>query len=375
MKKTSVCVVTLYKHNYGAFLQAYGLQKYLESMDFDARVLDYDYFKDHAVLGISLSRLRQPVHFAKAVLYRALRQSVSKQRDEILERCASERLHQTKYYKTYKAVKADPPVDDIYITGSDQVWNPTISEQGFASRLLEFAPQKENVICSYAASVGVPGFSNEVKASVRENLKRFDCISVREPASEKVIQDLTDKQIVLHKDPALILNAAEWGKFAVKIETDQPYIFLYLAQRDPELIKYATEMAARMNMRIVDCHGSVNYTVANCVNGSRVLSPMEFVGGIQNAAYVVTNSFHCLVFSIHFKKKAYVRMPEKGAGRLSELIANMSLQRLTAPDCIADGEEAEIYQHSDAYLAAEREHASEYFNQLREILRRKRNEE
>lgn len=369
---TKVCVVTIYKHNYGAFLQAYALQRYLEKIGYEASVLDYDYFKDHAILGISVKKVKNPVTFAKSLIYRTLRYGVSKERDRILEKCAKETMIQTQYYKTYEAVKKEPPEADIFITGSDQVWNPTISEQGFLSRLLEFAPNDHLVICSYAASVGVKAFSDEVRKLVMDNLNRYDCISVREPASADVIRDLTDKEILFHKDPALLLTSEQWDLFAEKIESKKPYLFIYLAQKDPDLVKYAVELAKEKGWDIVDCHGSVNYHIENCINGKRIFSPREFVGGIKNATYVVTNSFHCLVFSIHYKKRAYVKMPPKGSGRLSELIENMSLDRITQPQFIKEEEVNDIYSKTNSYLETERKKSQEYLRGLKTILEAKR---
>ena len=363
-----VCVVTLYRHNYGAFLQAYGLQRFLENLGYDATLLNYDYFKDHAILGISLSKIKHPVSFVKSITYRLLRYRVSKDRDRIIGNSAVEHLKETDYYRTYKSVRNNPPAADIYITGSDQVWNPTISEQGFMSRLLEFVPDGNNVLCSYAASVGVKEFREEIKKEIRMNLNRYDRISVREPASAEMIRDLTDKVISLHKDPALLLTTEQWDKFQVKVETNRPYVFIYLAQNDPDLIEHTIKIARKHNWDVVDCHGSVNYHIKDCANGNRILSPMEFVGGIKNAEYVVTNSFHCLVFTIHYKKKAYIKRPPKGAGRLSELIDNMSLERITQKELINDNELNDIYSKTEVYLANERIKAEAYFHELNVIL-------
>lgn len=361
---SKVCVVTIYKHNYGAFLQAYASQKYLESLGYEAVVLDYDYFRDHAVLGISLKKLRKPLLFFKELIYRLLRYRFSKQRDKMLEQCAAEMIRQTKYYRSYRDVQKNPPETDIYITGSDQVWNPKISEQGFLSRLLEFAPEKGKILCSYAASVGVQSFSEEEKKLIQTNLNRYDCISVREPASEQMIRELTDKEIFLHRDPTLLLSAKQWDLFKKEFPTDRPYLFIYLAQNAPELVQYAVDLARKNDWDIIDCHGSANYYIKGCANGSRFLSPMEFVGGIKNAAYVVTNSFHCLVFSIHYQKRAFVKLPQKGASRLSELISSMSLERLLKPEMIEEGDEKEIYSLTDEIMLLERKKAADYLLEL-----------
>ena len=175
-----------------------------------------------------------------------------------------------------------------------------------------------------------------------------------------------DKRIDVHVDPTLLLGTEKWNCFAEKINTSRSYLFLYLAQKSPELIAFAEKMAKENGWDIVNCHGNVRYEVTNSINGKRYLTPMEFVGGIKNAAYVITNSFHCLVFTIHYQKKAYVKIPPHGASRLRELIEHMGLERLTDNTQIKDNEEQQIYQNVSAYLESERKHSREYLLELKE---------
>jgi hypothetical protein len=368
----TVCVVTLYRHNYGAFLQAYASQRFLEQLGYDAIVLNYDYMKDNTVLGISIKKIRKPVSFAKTILYRLTRLSVAKEKDRILSNSADQKIKQTSYYKHYTELCKTPPNYDVFIVGSDQVWNPEISEQGFPSRLLGFVPDNsKSVLCSFAASVGTDHFSENDQEMFRKNLKRFDAISLREESSVSLIKQVTDKDIAIHKDPALLLDDKQWSEFATDPYPGKKYVFLYLAQKSPELVGFAEKIAKAHDWGLVDCHASVNYELNGTLNGKKILSPMEFVGGIKNAAYVVTNSFHCLVFSIHFQKKAMVNLPPKSASRLMELIENMKLHRLMEEKEIYDGEEVEIYRNTFDYLKNERFKAKKYLSGLADISAKK----
>lgn len=362
-----VCVVTLFKHNYGAFLQAYALQRFLESIGYEAKVLDYDYYHDRTILGIYIGKIKTPVSFAKMIINRVLRLGVIKKRDDVLEECANRVIKQTEHYRSYRSLKKKPPEADIFIVGSDQVWNPGLSEQGFLSRLLEFVPNGNYVLSSYAASMGVKSISEDAKKAFHNNLDRFDCISVREADSISLLSPLVKTEIEVHRDPSLLLDAGQWNDFCEAIPAKKPYVFIYLAQKSPELVSYAEEIAKRNDWDIVKCPGNVNYSISNNIIGDRFITPMEFVGGIRDAAYVVTNSFHCLVFTIHFKKKAYVILPPKGASRLGELVSNMKLFRLTERSFISDEEIEQIYENEPAFMAKERQHAKEYLLHLNDI--------
>lgn len=371
MKK--VIVVTFYKRNYGAFLQAYALQNYLISIGYEAEVLNYNYFQDRTILGVYIGEIKRPLYFVKNIAYKLIRYRVSKKRDNLMNQCAEKMIRQTKCFKNYKSLKKDVPQADIYMVGSDQVWNPHMAEQGLLSRLLEFASDKENVLCSYAASLGVNSFSPKMKELFRSHLQRFDCISVREQKAAEIIGRLTDKRINIHKDPTLLLSKDEWDAFAMPVTTGNPYVFLYLAQNSNDLVEYAIRIAKENHWGIVDCHSSANYSVPDCINGDRTLSPMEFVGGIRGASYVVTNSFHCLVFSIHYKKKAFVQLPPKGAARLSELINGMRLERLLDGKLILDEESESIYRYVTEFVENEQIAAKKFFMNLEIILQDKRN--
>ena len=367
-----VCVVTFFKHNYGAFLQAYALQRVLLDLGCDAEVLDYDYARDRTFLGIPCARMKNPLVFLKMVAYRLMRGRVQKQIDLVFQECAGRLIRQTRYYRTYKEVKASPPEADVYLVGSDQVWNPELAFQGVLSRLLDFVPSDTKVLASFAASMGKTVLSPKEKELFKANLKRFDGVSVRESSSVAALSGLTDKPMEIHKDPALLLSSAEWDSFAQDIHSPHPYLFLYLVQNDSSLVAGAKQLAQENGWGIVACQASANYSIRDSLNGNAIFSPPEFVGGIRGAEYVVTNSFHCLVFTIHYGKRAFVKFPPRGADRLRELVDAMGLQRLTEDRLVQPDELPAIYARVRPCLEAERLRAHDYLRRLLDIARQKK---
>ncbi len=367
-----VCIVTFFKHNFGAFLQAYALQRMLGLLHADAELLDYDYARDRTFLGVPFSMARRPLVFSKSVLYRLMRRRVRKATDAIFRECAERLIPQTRYYRTYKDVKATPPDADVYLVGSDQVWNPEMAPQGFLSRLLDFAPEESRVLASYAASIGKNTLSDHDKKMFMEKLARFDALSVREASSAALLDGLTDKPVLIHKDPTLLLTSDEWDGFARNVPFRKPYLFLYLVQNDPALVAKARQLAKGNGWGIVACLASANYSIPESLNGNAVLSPPEFVGGIRGAEYVVTNSFHSLVFTIHYGKRAFVKFPVRGADRLRELVDAMDLQRLTENRLVQPDELSDIYARVRPHLEAERTRAQDYLRHLLDIVRQKK---
>ena len=367
-----VCVVTFFKHNYGAFLQAYALQRVLMELGCDAEVLDYDYARDSTFLGVSIYKARNPFRFLKGILYNAIRRPVRTRIDLVFQECAARVIRQTRYYRTYREVKSSPPEADLYLVGSDQVWNPELAPQGVLSRLLEFVPKGPKVLASYAASMGKTMLSPKEKELFKANLERFDGLSVRESSAEAALSGLTDKPIEIHQDPALLLSSADWGAFAQELPYRRPYLFVYLVQNDPALVAKARTLARENGWGIVACQASANYSIPESLDGNAVLSPQEFVGGIRGAEYVVTNSFHCLVFTIHFGKRAFVKFPRRASDRLRGLVDAMGLQRLTEDRLVQPDELPAIYAQVRPHLESERIRAQNYLRNLLDIVRQKK---
>lgn len=97
-------------------------------------------------------------------------------------------IRMSKPYKSVDAIYADPPVYDVYITGSDQLWNPT---QRFCLEpfFLTFVPNNA-VKISYASSIGISSLTNIEKNDFKKWLSSYNAISVREKQAQKMLNEL-----------------------------------------------------------------------------------------------------------------------------------------------------------------------------------------
>ena len=183
---------------------------------------------------------------------------------------------------------------DYYIAGSDQVWNPYYEAKAY--EFLTFAPKDKRL--SFAASIGADSIPEEAKWYFKKNLSDMKYISVREDKAAEIVKELTGRTADITLDPTLLLDKTEWEHIAKKPELyiEDKYICTYFLGEVPEAVK-AFAIEKEMPIYALNSQDSPElYT----------LDPAEFLYIIQNASYVLTDSFHAVAFSIKFNKEFYV---------------------------------------------------------------------
>lgn len=184
---------------------------------------------------------------------------------------------------------------DYFITGSDQVWNPNFGRLRDVD-LLEFSDPKKRV--SYAASFGISNLPEQYNEKLKNALKDYKAISVREDAGKKIIEDVVGrKDVQVLVDPTMLLTAEEWDKVAKKpeqLKTDK-YILNYFLGELSEKRKAEIDKIAKEN----DCE------VINILDKNSPFyctGPSEFLYLEKHAFLVCTDSFHSSVFAILYNR-------------------------------------------------------------------------
>ena len=193
---------------------------------------------------------------------------------------------------------------DVFITGSDQIWNPYCG--GFNPMMfLEFAGEKKRI--AYSSSIARPEFPMNVRERAKKDLKKFKYIGIREQSSVGMLNDLLDRDDVRAVvDPTYLLTKEEWMDFAnranVEFELPKKYIFCYYIgdrYRDySAMVDDVKSQTGILNVITADCtNGHVNY-------GDGILykdgGPYEFVYLLSHATMVCMDSFHATVFALKF---------------------------------------------------------------------------
>lgn len=204
---------------------------------------------------------------------------------------------------------------DIFISGSDQVWNMNLNGSDF-NYLLEFV-KDDSKKYSYAASCGYTTIPKRYEDKSIYLLKKFEDISVREEQTKELLNNYNiDSTVVL--DPTLLLEENKWDEIMKNINIKKKYVFIYMVAYTPELLSEAIEYAKENNFDIYCMH--YNYKNFKNVKNLRNVSPDEFLYYIKNAEFIYCSSFHAVCFSIIFKKSFAAGLDSSKINNNSRLI-------------------------------------------------------
>lgn len=290
-----ICTITCQNaDNHGARLQCYALVRYFQKQGHDVQVIDYrpDYMRGSRLWywpGASIKR------WAKLFLQipdriRAVR------RHHCFDKFSKKYIPLTRVYNSIDELRQDPPEADMYVAGSDQIWNTTFPNGTDPGYYLDFggkSVRRESFAASFATEDIVPSARDFVK----DNLKRFDKITVREQSALKILENL-GYQGSLQDDPVFLLSAQEWNEIADGTGEGENYVLVYDFYNDDNIKQEALRIAQERDLNIYAvCPMKLSYADKNYVYSG----PETFVSLIKNASCVVSNSFHGTVFAMIYR--------------------------------------------------------------------------
>lgn len=356
-------MITIYRKNYGAFLQAYALQQSLIKAGGQPEIIRYDYYRDNTLLGYPKESLPPIKVLLKKAIVETVRFIPHKKRQIVFDKSVKEELIESAaYYKSYDDLMKDPPVYDVYLTGSDQVFNPcNNSVQALPARLLSFV--KNGLKYSYAASAGSDSIPDIYREQFKKELGTFTKVSVREEGLKQYLLSAYGIESERHIDPVFLLNKEGWDAFSKPIpELPKEYIFYYRVLPQQELSEITREISTKTGLPVfvADYHDEF----PNQVKRRGFLSPEQWVYAINKASYVVTNSFHGTAFAINLEKRVSILIPPKGGERVKNLLNKCELNcLLDNPFYMVDNPNFD-YKLAKDYIEKERERSMMYISDI-----------
>ncbi len=326
-------IVTFHRAlNYGAVLQSYALCNFLNSKGYSTEIIDY---RNPAIETIyhsnqvNLSDLNQYEQFGlkaklkrlvEIVYYKKLRKKFSK----FLDVMSSKPVFNDTWQEIFNKY-------DYFITGSDQVFNCTLTNDDF-NYYLKGIPSKKRI--AYSASLG--GYSLEENKQCIEELMHFHKISVREELLIERLQRVGINHVACHMDPVFLLEKKEWEEILELPKIKEKYVLIFSMNRSNDLVEYARKCIGNKKLKLIFLSPALVRTIQKGIKQIWYASPQQYLGWIYNAEYVFTDSFHGCAFSILFEKNFYVEVnPKLGSSdRISNLLKIFCKEDYSKPEKI-----------------------------------------
>lgn len=325
-----VGIYTIHRaNNFGAMLQAYATQYVINHLGAEAEIVNFysegeskknSYVRkpsDLKSLIKSIFALVNPKIWKKCELFRDFHDS----------------MPLSKKYASHDELWSCPPVYDIHLVGSDQVWNV---ERGLSEKplfFLDFLKGDERRI-SYASSFGSTNIPSEVTNRIKEYLSNFSAISVRESSGVEYLKGqcgLSSKQVL---DPTLLMTEDQWRSLNIGAPlVGGKYIAFYGFDKSENCRRIISTLRKRLNMPIVAV--SVSTTVTSSYEIDHFIQaagPLEFLNLFSNAAFILTGSFHGTAFAVNFRKDFVVLRFGKRMTRMESLLDILGLRSRIVSD-------------------------------------------
>lgn len=369
---------TLYRnYNYGSILQCFALQQILRNQDCDATVIN----QRIDIMWRIYSIVRKISFLSSCVVYPQRYISYYNFKKESRRSChtlPSDTVAKmddfiSKYIKEddisfHKLKFKEESKFDGFITGSDQVWSlasPMLNPFLF----LEFTkPQKR---FSYAASFGTDTMPIWYKKSLLEKLNKMSSISIRESTALSFLSSYRfNTEPVVSMDPVLLYTASSWRAIST-IPLDlkgKKYILLYFLNTPSELaIKHIKNLSLAKDIDVYSFPYEFK-TINELPNykGLLKLSPTDFIGAIDGAEIICTDSFHGAVMSINLSKPFfnYFRSYNKIASQNNRVVSLLNRYGLEST-VVSDENQLEIVKYDiSTQLEKDRDASNTYINRI-----------
>ena len=343
MKKVGI-VSCYFQHNYGSMLQALATQMALDKLGYENETIDISGFKGEikkakmlyfAKASLTSDILLSKLGMATNVLRRKLSKGVYKENTIIRNKKFDDfykkhfRLSEKYTSKADLSNKCKEKYSAVLV-GSDQLWLPGNIAGDYYT--LNFVPEEVNTI-AYATSFGQSALPSDSAKKATVFLKKIRHVGVREESGQRLVKELAGRDVPVVCDPTLLFAGDEWmciQKEEPKI--NEPYILCYFLGNNPPHREFAKRLKEKTGCKIVALthldeyvksdEGYADYTPYD-------VDPADFLNLIRNAQYVCTDSFHCSLFSMLYKKefftfKRYARKTKSSTNSRLDTLFNLA---------------------------------------------------
>ena len=313
--------------NFGTYLQAYATVRKLEERGHSVDVLNYirPYLTGKVYAKKCLKDRRRNVFMR--YLYAAGHMVLNSFMIWQVKRFLARRAKLTHKCSSLEEVQRLAGNYDLYLTGSDQVWN---SQHNHGMDGVFFWSGVKGKKAAYAASIGFESFPEEEREPVYRLLSDYAVISVRESSGIKALSQVGIHNVRQALDPTLLLTKSEWSALSKRgFKKDIPYLLVYSVEpkRDSAVIAVARKIASERGLKVFWVGPTLKFKSQANVDRVFSLASVEcFLSLFEQADYVVVSSFHGTAFAINFNRQFVTVAPERFNTRVNSLLQLLHLE-------------------------------------------------
>ena len=341
--------------NYGSLLQSIATITILERLGHTCEIIDYIRDDEHGLKAIITSlngKQGWNGNPLKKLAYIVLRYPEDKVAELKFSKIRKKCLKLTQRCRTHEDLKRLDA--DVFMTGSDQVWGPTLNGQYDEAYFLSFVSGKPKT--AYAASFGRTDFTPKILAEYSKLLSTYSGIAVRENNAVDLLKLLGITCMGQVLDPTLLLTGEEWSK-RIKRNMEWKYVLVYQLHNNPVLSDYALRFARHTGLPLY----RISPTFHQIRRGGKYIylpDLDEFLSYIKNCTYFITDSFHGTAFALNFNRQFIEILPNNKTGSRNQSIlqlVGLTDRILTDFDDFSVADRFIDYAAVNAILAKERE--------------------
>ena len=314
----------LHNDNYGSILQAWALQQTLLDAGYDAVHIDYAPCKQEKLRNLLLSG-----NSPKLIIEGMHKKSAAGKMHGGFDEFRRTHIRTTAPCRDHAALAKASEDFDVLVCGSDQIWSPVWLNPAY---FLDFTDKPK---VSYAPSLGVKELPNRHKQRKLARLvKKFSAVSVREQEGAALVRQMAGFEPAVLPDPVMLVSREQWRSVMADDIPAEKYILCYFIGDNPSYWESVRAIAEREQCTVRVIPRTEGARNAGHPREEEV-PPARWLGLINGAAHVVTDSFHGATFSAILNKRCTIVRryrdddPESKNSRIDQLLRNLGVSDLT----------------------------------------------
>lgn len=329
MKK--IGIITFHRaFNYGAVLQAYALRQAIIKLGYDCEIIDYGNVGEEPRINLNFKGIK--TFLASLFLFLLSFVNADIRRIKFKKFINKQIGISKKRYKTKDELFNANREYDVFIAGSDQVWNCNLTNADL-TYFLDFV-NDDKIKISYSASFGMTLIPQHLVTVYSKLIKRFNKVSVREISGQKIVKEIAGVESDVVLDPTLLLCKDEWDKISSRKIKNKKYILCFIIMQDPPgLMAFCKHIKSLTGYKIIRLANPV-YKIEFDKKIISTAGPLDFISLIRNSSIIITNSFHGTAFAVLYEKPFYTFLYNNERDiRLKEIAMRLGLEeRLINPE-------------------------------------------